>query len=78
MTKYKEVYARAVGSTPQEQIVEILDQAGISLRISSWEDVTITMVSGGLIIVDENGAYLDMLNSDAYGPHTPLGGPEHE
>ena len=71
MTKYKEVRARADGITSQEQIVEILKEHGIALRISSWEDITITMMYDGCTIVDEDGAYLNMLP----GPHVPLSGP---
>jgi len=72
MTPYKEIHAIAEGSTPQERIMAILEQAGIKIRISSLEDVTVTMVFDGFFIVDEDGAYLDMLP----GPHTPLGGPD--
>ena len=75
MTPYKEIHAIAEGSTPQERMTAILDKAGIELRISSWEDVTLTMVYDGFVIVDEDAAYLDMLNPDIYGSHTPLSGP---
>ena len=59
MTPYKEIHAIAEGSTPQERIMAILEKAGIAIRISSWEDVTITMVYDGFVIVDEDAAYLD-------------------
>jgi len=75
MTPYKEIHAIAEGSTPQERIMAILEKAGIAIRISSWEDVTITMVYDGFVIVDEDAAYMDMLNPDIYGSHTPLSGP---
>jgi len=71
MTPYKEEHAIAEGSTPQERMTAILEKAGIAIRISSFEDVTITMVYDGFVIIDEDGAYMDMLP----GPHTPLSGP---
>ena len=72
MTQYKIEYAKAEGATPQERIIGILKTYGIALRISSWEDVTVTMVYDGFTIIDEDGAYLDMLP----GPHKPLSGPD--
>jgi len=72
MIKYEEVFARAEGATPQERIIAILKEHDIAIRISSWEDVTITMKYDGFTIVDEDGAYLDMLP----GPHKPLSGPD--
>jgi len=64
VTQYKEIRARAVGNTPQERIVEILEQAGIKIRIDAPEEAVLVVLYKGEYIIDEDACFIDMLPPD--------------